>query len=105
MAIGIRRPLEPIGDIVNMREPSRLSGLRGRQTTHPAAAYKIDVVLGHESRFAQLLLEIGIALHRRVYLPGDQHRLLPRGRQIRDTHEIPFGIRADVNELCLRIAL
>jgi hypothetical protein len=69
------------------------------QAAHAAAADEVDVVVRCQAGLLQTVLEAGIALHRRVDLPGDQDSLLRRFRQIRHADEIPLRIGPHIYQL------
>ena len=62
MAVGVRRPLEPVGDVVGVRESRRLRRLRRGEAALAAAADEVDVVLRREAGLLQLVGERGVAL-------------------------------------------
>src|SRR3954454_743787 len=45
MAFGVHRPLEPVRDIVGVRKPSRLRGLRRGHAADARAAEEVDAML------------------------------------------------------------
>src|SRR5271166_936865 len=76
MPCGIDTPLEPIGDVVNMRKARRLRRLRRCETALAAATDEVNAVLRSEAGLLQLVRKGRIGRHGRIDLPLDRHHLL-----------------------------
>jgi cysteine synthase len=105
MAMGVYRALETVRNVVGVRETGGLRRLCGGEAALATAADEVDVVLGREPGLLQLIGERGVVLHARVYLPGDQHRLLAGRCQIRHANEVPLGVSPHVHQLRLWLLL
>ena len=103
--LGIVAALEALADIVAFRVSGLRQGNRGRFRPRARAAQKID-----RRRFVRRgrgngLHKRAVHVHRRKYLPLDKDRLLIYGRKIGDPNKIPFCLRANINQYCIRRAL